>query len=54
MTSKTEKLVDPWELLRDVAAMLPYKDEAVARRMIDHHENQHKAAKRLEATQGAD
>jgi hypothetical protein len=51
---ETKPLICPWQLCRDVAAMLPYKDEQVALRIITDHERQHVAAANLELTEGAD
>jgi hypothetical protein len=54
MTTETEKLADPWTIARDIASWLPDKDHERAKRIITNHENRHRAAERLQETQGAD
>lgn len=53
-STDTRPLLSPWQLARDIASWLPDVDQRRAERIIREHEERHRAAERLDATQGAD
>ncbi|WP_339908274.1 hypothetical protein [Symmachiella dynata] len=48
------KLIDPWQLCRDLATWLSGQDTDRANRLIDYHQQQHRQAEKREQAEGAD